>query len=857
MPDQDERLAHLLVLARVEDQDFNRRGGGDLKVREVEFRAHGQRLTSDATEAFAEQDRLREQSSLSELGALGAVVTIEGEGTENLLRVDSLEQLSRHRIAPLPKWLLLTVTGPSSVQPERAMVWVSDQYRAEFLKLFEDYLTKQSPRGHPRNRELVANMASIRATVLRDLWQSDGEPDTTEPRWWELWLRRAAPTTVAAGSDADSPSNDDDAVTSVELFAQSAGLTLSSRHLYLDRRTVVWIRARWNDLLPLPFTAVPIAEIRRPQFVDTIDDFEFDEQQDLVEDLAGRVAASSVDAPAVCLLDSGVRRTHMLLKSSLDETDMHSIVGDPGGDVRGHGTRMAGLALYGPLDVALLTSGAAVLHHRLESVKFLPDPGKSPTHPDSYGIATAEAVAAPEVVANRRRVYCMPISDLADRPGEPSLWSAAIDALAVGTDIGRSEDGIALLGPPDPAGARLIVVSAGNVEQPYEPDYREKCDLSPIEDPAQAWNALTVSAFTALTDTPTDPTFAGWAPLGLSGDISPHSRTGVLAGGKPWPIKPDICMEGGNVLTDGAGDFHGNHALVSLLTTDLRNDVALNSANATSAATAQASRLAAMAMATYPSYWPETIRGLLVHSAEWTQPMREEIHAETGKEKRVVLLKRYGWGVPDQRDVLSSSRNAVTLVVQDEFIPFSGDGFRMRHFRLHDLPWPTEVLEDLGPADVQLRVTLSYFIEPSASRRGWRRRYAYASHGLRFELRGPGETTTDFVRRINREAASEEDGVAAPSAGTDYWTIGPNQRNKGSIHQDIWDGYGADLARTGVLAVHAVGGWWKNNSRRDRVDRPVRYALLVSLRTRGEDVDLYTPIATELKIPISEIAIDI
>jgi hypothetical protein len=438
------------------------------------------------------------------------------------------------------------------------------------------------------------------------------------------------------------------------------------------------------------------------------------------------------------------------------------------------------------------------------------------------------------------------------------LWSAAIDALSVGTGVGRGEDGIQLLGRPSIEAARLVIISAGNVDQPYEQEYKDKCDLSPIEDPAQAWNALAVGAHTELVQVPTDPTFAGWTSLGASGDISPHSRTGVIAGGRAWPIKPDICMEGGNVLASGSGDYHANHPLLSLLTTDRRSDVSLSSTHATSAATAQASRLAALTIVTYPEYWPETVRGLLVHHAEWTPLMRAEIDGETGKENRVRLLKRYGWGVPNEASVLTSSRNAVTMVVQDEFVPFSGEDYRIRQFRLHELPWPSEVLADIGPDDVDLRITLSYFIEPSAARRGWRRRYAYASHGLRFELRGVSEDTPTFVRRVNREAAREEEGVSASSSSTDHWLIGPNQRNKGSLHQDIWEGHGAQLAATGgVLAVHAVGGWWKNNRRKDRMDQPVRYALIVSLRTRAAEVDLYTPIATQIGVPIGEIAIEV
>ncbi len=255
-------------------------------------------------------------------------------------------------------------------------------------------------------------------------------------------------------------------------------------------------------------------------------------------------------------------------------------------------------------------------------------------------------------------------------------------------------------------------------------------------------------------------------------------------------------------------------------------------------------------MATYPEYWPETIRALLVHAAEWTPAMRTAI-AQAGKqslEAQQRMLRRYGWGVPTEERALYSTEQAVTLVIQDEFVPFAGDEFKVPAFRLHDLPWPKEVLQDLDSSLVTIRVTLSYFIEPTASRRGWRQRYSYASHALRFELQDPLESDDQFVQRVNRDARTEESG-GRPTASQVHWTIGANQRNLGSLHQDEWETTGVTLAESGKLAVYPVGGWWKNNRTRARTEQPVRYALIVSLRTPEQDVDLYTPTATLLRVP--------
>jgi SpoVK/Ycf46/Vps4 family AAA+-type ATPase len=48
-----------------------------------------------------------------------------------------------------------------------------------------------------------------------------------------------------------------------------------------------------------------------------------------------------------------------------------------------------------------------------------------------------------------------------------------------------------------------------------------------------------------------------------------------------------------------------------------------------SAATAQAAWMAAKIRAHYPEMWPETIRGLIVHTAEWTDEMNRQFLPET------------------------------------------------------------------------------------------------------------------------------------------------------------------------------------------------------------------------------------
>jgi hypothetical protein len=311
-------------------------------------------------------------------------------------------------------------------------------------------------------------------------------------------------------------------------------------------------------------------------------------------------------------------------------------------------------------------------------------------------------------------------------------------------------------------------------------------------------------------------------------------------------------LEGGNVAVSPAGtDFDWPDSLQILTTGHNPGLRLLSTTHATSAATGEAAYLAAVAAAEYPAFWPETVRALLVHSAEWTPQMRAQFDAVgDSRRQRAALLRRYGFGIPSRDRVLRSATNALTLIVQDTIHPFENS--KLREMHLHELPWPRDVLADLGELPVTMRVTLSYFIEPSPTRRGWRRRYRYASHQLRFELQEADETNDEFRKRMNKRALDEEEErPVRTGAGADGWYIGSETRNRGSLHSDIWEGTATELAARGRVAVFPVTGWWKELPARDRSDLGARYSLLASIETSAEDVDIWTPVAQEVGLPIT------
>jgi hypothetical protein len=140
-------------------------------------------------------------------------------------------------------------------------------------------------------------------------------------------------------------------------------------------------------------------------------------------------------------------------------------------------------------------------------------------------------------------------------------------------------------------------------------------------------------------------------------------------------------------------------------------------------------------------------------------------------------------GVPDVQRATRSARDALTLIAEDVIHPFDGNGHTCE-MHLQALPWPADELAGLGDAEVRLRIMLSYSIEPNPARRGWVRRYSYASHGLRFAVRQPTETTDDFRKRINKQARAEDERA-------------PGHRQRRQRCYDA-DGFEGSLGRSGL-----------------------------------------------------------
>jgi hypothetical protein len=563
-------------------------------------------------------------------------------------------------------------------------------------------------------------------------------------------------------------------------------------------------------------------------------------------DLAGfRLRSPPPDAPSVVLLDTGIATAHPLLRSAiLTATTAGPEIPSPE-DTYGHGTKMAGLALYRDLGRDI-ERGHGEATHWLQSARLLIAPHYGTAADDNYENwpeLTARAMGGAEQadVVARNRAYVLAVTRSMQEPPldglAPTLWSQALDQLAYGSGRGR-----------------LIVVSAGNARDDQwlalAAQFPQLQLSEKIHQPAQAANVLTVGACTARTALPRDEDYAEARVVAKRpGSISPYTSTGFVRSG--WPIKPDVVFEGGNLAISGTL-VDAAVPTLSALTTGHRHAIGrpLGLLSMTSEASARVAHLAATIWRLEPDLRAESVRALIVHSASWTEAMKADFRSMNDR------LQACGYGVPDERLASECAKGVATIVVEAsmpnavmEQVPRSVPPKRAttkpttaklrRKLLLYRLPVPTSLLSDADP-DVELRVTLSYFAETKKFRRT-------TSNGLdlKWDMQGPQEGPAQFLARLNvleRALGPDNRRIKPPKTRSFDWDVGTERRSRGTVQSDRWRGKMSHLVGDKLIAVVPVLGWWDQRSalKTQRLD----FSLVVSVFGPG----VYAAIQPEVEI---------
>lgn len=710
-----------------------------------------------------------------------------------------------------------------------ATVFIPDGAEKVFLNKIEQYLDseKDTRKGNPKNMRLINGISTIKPVSIESFWIGNVNdiPNDSTKKWCEVWVQNKIKN---IGKNLEQ-----------EFINKCKELSLEIKDgkINFEERSVYLIKANKNDLNELIKRTNIVTEIRlAPETANFFIGMSNKEQSDWADDLKSRVEINKDSNVSVSILDTGVNTKNKIISDFFDDDATVTYNEDwSTADNNGHGTNLAGIAAYFNLEDILQSTGNFKINHDLESAKILPDKGQN--EPELYGHITDQVTNLLKINRqNNKRIICLATTTNQSNDGKPSSWSAAID-----NQIYNEDEKL------------VFLISAGNTTQEENDQigYFDASMVHCIESPGQSWNALTVGAYTdkiTLTEN-----VKGGQPLADAGDLSPYSSTSTLWDTNKWPIKPDIVCEGGNLIKDAFNSMQCDD--LSLLTAHNKPaDRIFDTIWGTSAAVAQASFIAAEIQAEYKDYNAETIRGLMVHSADWTDKMKERFIKNGKKTEYLNLLRTYGYGIPNLSKAIKCHNNRVNMIVEDEIQPYTKEKstIKLKEMNLHKLPWPKEVLLNLGEENVKMRVTLSYFIEPLPGERGWKDKYKYASCNLRFEVNNSDENEEDFKKRINKLMREDNEDKGNGSSGSDRWTLGKNNRCLGSIHSDIWEGTAADLSQSNYIAVYPISGWWKEKNKLEKYNNKIRYSLIISLETPNQEIDLYTPIVTKIKnkVPI-------
>ncbi|MDY3306423.1 S8 family peptidase [Psychrobacter sanguinis] len=819
-----------LIFDGVEKYSYYRSGYGGVDLVDKDTDLHGRVLLRQLNESLEKIDSLSSISLSSEKDLVspltsnrGMFLSVVSDSNANI-DVDKFDNT------------LFELKTLKEINDTQVLTFYTPNNKKDiFLKKVDEFASQRLANGKPKNLSMFNNISLIRPSTLEDLWVDDNylipinSDSTIECEVWINFVSEERKRRFL--SDIDSRIFD----------------FINESHLSLPTVTIFKAEATRDQLDFLISEYPEVVELRASSENPSVFiDMDLKSQHEFTEDFNERIFCNLDEGSLfVTILDSGVNYNNRLLKNVCkqeycekwepnwpDYTDTNISTLNVY-----HGSFQAGVAAFGAnLLSDLVSSQPITLTHEIESGRILPPPPGF-NKKELYGAITLDTIN--KLISDRpfaRRVYSLAVTaEVSD--GYPSSWSATIDNFCYDFADQASD---------------IFVISAGNAFTKQR-DYWTNARNSKVQDPAQAWNAITVGSCTKLynvTNIP-NPTICSDFE-----DINPTTSSSYKWEWSGAPIKPEILCEGGNRLIhpDGSIDFHED---LSLLTASGKTQGnVFESHTDTSAATAEASYIAAKIMSEYPDVKSETIRGLLIHSAEWSKPILDELSRLASQHPKNTVIQDYkkdilsvcGYGIPNLEKAINSQNNRLSLIIESSLKPFDETrSFKLNEFNLHDLPWPERVLKQL-PLDskVKMTVTLSYYIEPNPRVSKIKSKYVYRSHGLSFELCKPGQSKADFIDSINRSDQRSEDYTEhAPLNG---WFLGSMLQKRGSVHKDYWEGTAADLAELSNIVIKPVTGWWKLNKDKERCQRTVDYSLIVTLEVDDNEVDIYSEVESQISL---------
>lgn len=402
------------------------------------------------------------------------------------------------------------------------------------------------------------------------------------------------------------------------------------------------------------------------------------------------------DAPRLGVLDSGITQGHPLLSPAVGDAQgfvaPHRDASDNA--TIGHGTFVAGLALYG--DVAeQIRQGQFIPQLQLLSGRVFNDDGADQTE--------FVEKCVDEAVRYFKDNYGCRVFNLSYGDFNKVYDGRHVRGLAYTLDRLTRDLGV------------LFVVPTGNLRAEQLPDnpntqyphYLLEPQARLLE-PAPALNVITVGGLAAVdmsTQAQRHEHTIEDVPIAAPLQPSPFTRAGFSVGGA---IKPDFVEEAGNlaVARSGGNPRHQGLGIVSM-NSGFASGRPFREDHGTSFAAPRVAHLAAKLAGRFPENSVNLVRAILACHASWPEPAIQLLNPEGDEAGRKSLLKLVGYGRIAKDTLIESDEQVVTLYAEDRI----GNN----HTQFYELPLPDE-LWSTGNRQRQISIALAYSPEVRTTR---------------------------------------------------------------------------------------------------------------------------------------------
>ena len=541
----------------------------------------------------------------------------------------------------------------------------------------------------------------------------------------------------------------------------------------------------------------------------------------------GPVTPPPEDAPAICVIDSGVSAGNPFLapiaKKELLKSFLKTEPDNPS-DANGHGSGVSSLAAFYALKLAEGEENVAKAW--IASARILQ--GDNQIEEERLLSKIIEEVVETFVPLGVR-IFNLSVGDLAKkwnqdnkRTQSRTSWTArTIDRLSREHDI-------------------IFVVATGNILRDQIREYLQDgtpyplylCgEESRILDPGQAALAVGVGSIAAGTLVANSPDTA----IALDFEPSPFTRSGPGIKGE---TKPDFVEIGGNLTSQpDAGIVRGNPATdVVMASHRLTPATAYN--HGTSFAAPRVSHKLALLLHELQSLGLDKIsapllKAFLTNSAVYDSDLtdiREQLETVNRKQYLQVL----GHGRPDSTRATECDKYSMLMFYQGE-LAFDEVAF-------FDVPIPVNFTD--STAEKRITVTVSHY--PEVQRWGLE---SYFGIDLKWRMYRGDLDRDEILNKLSKsDNADSQTSVDATTPDEMTFEHKVTRRSRGSVQHDWfeWRNHKQEYSDSHyTLAVSAQKRWNRN-------PQPTKFAVVIRIEDIGGTLPIYSEIAAALDILIEQ-----